>query len=119
MSHWLSLRRPAFLCDSLLDLVRAALEYISAFEQVWSHSATAVTMEYVNTTDRFYSSSLTRTVETVCGVDVFHGYGSSAVTPNLLECADESYRKAGCLSDSQCDMGEWNLLMITMNKTAS
>ncbi|KRX12985.1 hypothetical protein T07_12152 [Trichinella nelsoni] len=31
----------------------AALEYISAFEQVWSHSATAVTMEYVNTTDRF------------------------------------------------------------------
>ncbi|KRZ52050.1 hypothetical protein T02_15832 [Trichinella nativa] len=40
----------------MLDLVRAALEYISAFEQVWSHSATAVTMEYVNTTDRFYSS---------------------------------------------------------------
>ncbi|KRY45491.1 hypothetical protein T02_1513 [Trichinella nativa] len=28
-------------------------------------------------------------------------------------------RKAGRLSDSQCDMGEWNLRMITMNKTAS
>ncbi|KRX46621.1 hypothetical protein T06_7471 [Trichinella sp. T6] len=31
----------------------------------------------------------------------------------------ESHRKAGRLSDSQCDMGEWNLRMITMNKTAS
>ncbi|KRX80509.1 hypothetical protein T06_15222 [Trichinella sp. T6] len=28
-------------------------DFFSAFEQVWSHSATAVTMEYVNTTDRF------------------------------------------------------------------
>ncbi|KRX51798.1 hypothetical protein T09_1952, partial [Trichinella sp. T9] len=33
-------------------------------------------------------NTLTRTLETVCGVDVFHGYGSSAVTANLLECAD-------------------------------
>ncbi|KRZ64716.1 hypothetical protein T08_10170 [Trichinella sp. T8] len=32
---------------------QGSLEYISAFEQAWSNSATAVTMEYVNTTDRF------------------------------------------------------------------
>ncbi|KRY06719.1 hypothetical protein T12_1018 [Trichinella patagoniensis] len=33
-------------------------------------------------------SALTRTLETVCGVDVCHCYGINAVTPNPLECAD-------------------------------
>ncbi|KRY07359.1 hypothetical protein T12_1624 [Trichinella patagoniensis] len=31
----------------------------------------------------------------------------------------ESWTNSTRLSDSQCDMGEWNLRMITMNKTAS
>ncbi|KRZ76991.1 hypothetical protein T10_458 [Trichinella papuae] len=35
MSHWLSLRRVLFF-------QAAPMDYISALEQVWSHSATAV-----------------------------------------------------------------------------
>ncbi|KRY99778.1 hypothetical protein T11_13329 [Trichinella zimbabwensis] len=38
LSYWLSLRRVLFVQLAFL----AAMDYISALEQVWSHSATAV-----------------------------------------------------------------------------
>ncbi|KRZ65196.1 hypothetical protein T10_5486 [Trichinella papuae] len=43
LSYWLSLRRVLFVQLAFL----AEMDYISALEQVWSHSATAVQHVYL------------------------------------------------------------------------